>query len=169
MLKNNKNKGFTLVEILLYLGLMTIVISAASVVLTILIQGRLRSQSITEVEQQGTIIIQIITQSIRNADAVNSPTIGMNAASTSLDVYDAGNDPTVFDLASGIIQITEGTGSAVPLNAPNVVVSNLSFENVSRAGTPGTIRIQFDMNYNNTSGISLYDYSKTFSGSASLR
>lgn len=169
ILKKKTTKGFTLIEMLLYLALMSIVITAASVILNVLIASRLKSQAISEVEQQGVQVLQMITQSIRNSDAVNSPVMGANAASISLDVYTLGDDPTVYDLSTGELRITEGAGSPIPLNSSKTVISNLLFENVSRASTPGTIRIKFDISFDNQSGNVNYDYSKTFRGSASLR
>lgn len=50
-----------------------------------------------------------------------------------------------------------------------VTVSNLTFTNLTRAGTPGNVRIQFTLTHINPSGRNEYDFSKTFYGSASLR
>ena len=50
-----------------------------------------------------------------------------------------------------------------------VTASNLSFQNLSRTGTPGTIRIQFTLSHINPSGRNEYDFNKTFYGTASLR
>jgi hypothetical protein len=75
----------------------------------------------------------------------------------------------VFALSGGTITMTEGAGAAVSLTNNLVNVSGLSFSNLSRASTPGTVRIQFTITYINNSGRNEFDYSKTFDSNASLR
>ncbi|MBN1778639.1 MAG: prepilin-type N-terminal cleavage/methylation domain-containing protein [Candidatus Buchananbacteria bacterium] len=162
-------KGFTLIELLLYVAISSFLLLVISVFLSILLQSRIKNQVIAEVDQQGVQIIQIITQAIRNADIINSPTQGVNSTSLSLNTYNVGNNPTVFSLNSGVVRMTEGAGIAVDLNNSRVAVSNLSFYNLARTDTPGLIRISFDLTYINSSGRNEYDFSRTFYASAAVR
>lgn len=50
-----------------------------------------------------------------------------------------------------------------------VTVSNLTFSNLSRPGTPGTVRIQFTLTHINPEGRQEYNFSKTFYDTATLR
>lgn len=168
-LKPQLTNGFSLVEILLSVGVAAIILISLSLALAQVIESRVKQQVIAEVEQQGTQVIQVITQSIRNSDNINSPGIGTSSTSLSLDVYDGTLDPTLFSLSSGIIQIQEGSGSAVILTASPVTASDLTFTNLSQSGTPGTIRLQFTLSYTNPSGRQEYAYTKTFYASASVR
>jgi len=154
-------KGFTLVELLLYVSIVAVVILFAAAFLSLLMQSRLKNQTIAEVEQQGVQVMQTITQTIRNADTINSPAQGETAASLSID-------STIFDLSSGVIRITQG-GTPISLTNFQVTASSLSFYNLSRTDTPGTIRIQFTLAFVNPSGRNEYDYSKTFYQTATLR
>lgn len=163
------NKGFTLIELLLYMAIASIILLALSFIFSILLDSRVKNQTIAEVEQQGLQAMQIMTQTIRNAEAINFPSIGTTASSLSLDIITTANDPTVFDISSGVLRMTEGMGSATSLTNARVVVSGLSFYNLSRAGTPGTIRIQFTLTHLNPEGKSEYMFAKTFTGSATLR
>jgi len=142
---------------------------AVSVFLAMLLQSRIKNQTIAEVEQQGMQIIQIITQTIRNAEAITAPAQGTSASSLTLDVITSVNDPTVFDLSNGTIRIIEGAEPAIALTNFRITASGLIFSNLSRATTPGTIRIQFTLAHANPSGLNEYNFSKTFTGSATLR
>lgn len=164
-----KQKGFTLVELLLYLGLAAVLLLVISVFLAMLLQSRVKNQTVAEVEGQGAMVMNLITQTIRNAEGINSPAAGASAASLSLDAAGVSNDPTVFDLSSGTLRIQEGAAAPVALTSSQVTASSLSFQNLSRAGTPGTVRVQFTLSYINPSGRNQYNYSKTFYASASLR
>jgi Tfp pilus assembly protein PilW len=162
-------KGFTLIELILYLGIAATTILAVSALLFAILQSQVKNQTVSEVNQQGMQVMQIITQTIRNAQGINSPSTGSSAASVSLDVVAGADDATVFDLSGGALRITEGAGSAVPLTSSDVVISSLTFQNLTRSGTFGTIRVQFTLTYASPEGRSEYNYSKSFVGSATLR
>lgn len=164
-----KSSGFTLIELLLYVSIIGAAVLSIAGFLSLLMQSRVKNQTISEVEQQGIQVMQIITQTGRNAEAINSPSQGASASSLSLDVVTVANDPTVFDLSSGAIRIKEGVSSAVPLTNSRVTASDLTFQNLSRTGTPGTIRIQFTLTHVNPSVRNEYDFSKTFYETATLR
>lgn len=162
-------QGFTLIELLLYVAIAGVIMLAISVLLGMLLQSRIKNQTVAEVEQQGLAVMQLITQTARNAEAITSPAVGTSSAALTLDVVTVVNDPTIFDLASGVIRSQEGTGAVVSLTNSRVTASALTFQNLSRPGTPGTIRVQFTLTHGNPSGRNEYDFNKTFYGTASLR
>ena len=165
----NTQKGFTLIELLLYIGIASIMLLVTSVFLSTLLQSRVKNQTIAEVEQQGAQVMQIITQSIRNAENINFPSQGASASLLSLDVFNSSDDPTVFDISGESVRATEGVLPAVFLTNSRITASDLIFQNLSRDNTPGIIRIQFTFTHINTEGRNEYDYQKTFYTSASLR
>lgn len=163
------SKGLTLIEILLYVVIVATILFAVSIFLSALLQSRIKNQTIAEVEQQGAQLMQLITQTARNAESIASPAQGLSTSSLTLNVIATTSDPTIFDLSSGVIRITEGTSSAVSLTNSRVTASGLTFQNLSRTNTPGTIRIQFTLTHINPEGKNEYNFSKTFTGSATLR
>jgi len=142
------NKGFTLIELLLYVSIVGAMILSVSSFLPLLMESRVKNQTIAEVEQQGIQVMQIVTQAGRNANSIDFT--------------------TSFDLSQGVIIMNDGSGP-VALTNSRVVASNLAFQNLSRTDTPGTIRIQFTLTHINPSERNEYDFSKTFYGSATLR
>lgn len=169
MKKNHSQTGFTLIELLLYVAISSVMLLAISFFLQTLLESRIKNQTIAEVEQQGLQAMQIITQTARNAEAITFPITSTSASSLTLDVLSITNDPTVFDLSNNKIRITEGVSSPVELTNSRVTVSGLTFQNLSRAVTPGTIRIQFTITHVNPAGRNEYSFTKTFTGSATLR
>lgn len=164
-----KEKGFTLIELLLYISIASVIVFTTVYLFQFTLQSRVKNQTIAEVEQQGSQVMQLITQTVRNANTINSPTIGGNGTSLSLTVVDGANSPTFFDLSSGVVRIKEGTGATINLTSSRVSVTNLNFQNLSRAGTPNTIRVEFTITYTDSSGRNEYDFTKTFYGSTGLR
>lgn len=166
--RNFRKKGFTLLELLLYVSTAGLLLMALAIFLIMLFQARVKNQTISEVEHQGLQIMQSITQSVRNSEVINSPSAGGSASTLSLDVITGSLDPTVFDLSSGVLRIQEGVTAPVALNNSRVIVSGVSFYNTSRLGTPGIVRIQFTLTHQNPEGRNEYQYQKTFTTSAGL-
>ncbi len=164
-----RDSGFTLVELLLYVALLSIIVFSVGIFLNLLLQSRAKNQVIAEVEQQGVLAVQRIVQVARNSTLVNTPAVGTSGSTFSVNVPAGSLSPTVFTLSGGKITMQEGVGSAVDLTNSLVSVTSLTFSNVSRSSTPGTVRIQFTISYINNSGRSEFDYSKIFDSDASLR
>jgi len=163
------NSGFTIIELLLYVAISSIILLVTSLFLSTLLEARVKNQIIAEVEQQGVQVMQIITQTIRNAELVNSPANGASGSSLSLNTSLASTTPSIFDLSAGVVRIKENGNSVINLTNSKVSVSNLSFYNLSRPGTPGVIKISFTISAINNSNRNEYSFSSLFTGSASLR
>lgn len=139
--------GFTLIELLLYVSLSAIILLAIVMFASSLLEARVRNQTVATVDQEGNRAVSLITQTVRNSIAINSPTIGTESAVLSLNTGIGGNDPTVFSLVNGAIMMTEGANPAVALTSNLVVISNLNFRNLSRPGTPGNVDVTFTVDH----------------------
>ena len=167
--KSYKN-AFTLVEIVLYIGLVGIILLALSSFFTILIETRIRNQVISEIYEQGSQITQIISLSIRNSTSIVSPTTG-NTSTTTLSLNEPTRikSPTIFTISSSTLNITEGVSSSILLTSNKVKISNMSFSNVSLPSTVGSIKFKFTLIYINPDNKQIFNYSETFYGSATVR
>jgi Tfp pilus assembly protein FimT len=164
------SKGFTLVEMLLYVSLCAVFLLALSNLLSFLLESRIRSQTVSEVNQQGFQIMTLITGTIRNGRSVQTPVMGATSSSLSVTVTNSLNSPTVFDVSSGTLRITEGSNSPIPLTNGRVTVSSPVFQNVSSASsTEKIVKISFTISSVNQSGKNEYSFSRVFDGSATLR
>jgi Tfp pilus assembly protein PilW len=165
----NKQTGYTLIELLLYVAITAILLSALMAFFAMSLSGRVKSESIGEVDQQGSFILDTVTQALRNADSITAPAAGASASSLTLAMATSAINPTVFSLSGNTMQVKEGTANAVPMSTPRVKVTALTFKNLSRSGTPGSIQVVMTLSTVNTTGRSEYDYQKTFTTSVSLR
>jgi len=167
--KPQRSQGFTLVETLIYTAIFVMLVSALAVFASNLNSSRLRAQIILEVNDQGTSIVRTVGQAIRNAQSINSPTIGNSASSISVATVNPATNPTVFSQIGETIYMTEGAGNPIPLSNSKVRLTNLTFTNLSRSSTPGVIKFSFTMQ--NTAGTSRAEeqYQINFYGSATIR
>jgi len=163
-------KGFTLIELLLYVAIVGTLLIAISLFFGIAADARLKNQSVSEVNQQGTAAMEYIVQTLRNATSISAPAIGVTAASLTAVVPTGSLSPTIFDRSAGnALQVKEGAAAVVPLTSPDVQISNLAFDNMSRSATVEVVQISFTVSRVNTIGRNEYDYQKTFTSSVALR
>ncbi len=170
--RSNQDKnttGFTLIELLLYISIVGSLLVAIVGFLMLAVDARVKNQSVSEVNQQGTAAMEYIAQTIRNADTITSPAPATIGSSLTLTVPAAGLSSTVFDAPAGVLRVNEGATAAIPLTNSRVQVTNLAFTNLSRSGTNGIVRISLTVSRVNQSGKNEYDYQKTFVTSVVLR
>jgi prepilin-type N-terminal cleavage/methylation domain-containing protein len=168
---NTKQAGFTLIELLLYVSIVGTLLMSVTLFFVTTTNSLVKNQTVSEVDQQGQYAMELITQTIRNANSITLPTAGSAAsASLTLVVPTGSLSPTVFNLdGSNALQIKEGTAAELPLTNSKVQISNLQFTNLTRSSTPGIVQVSFTVSRVNSTGKSEYSYQKTFTSSAALR
>ncbi len=163
-------KGFTLVEMVLYVSLCSIILLIISMMLSSLLGSRVRSQVITEVNQQGFQVMHLITQTVRNGRSIQTPAPGATSQTLSLTTASPILNPTIFSVSSSTFFIQEGGKAPVALTNSRIRISSLTFQNISStSSTDKVLRVSFTIDAVNPEGRGEYSFTKTFSGSATLR
>ncbi|MEI6304615.1 MAG: prepilin-type N-terminal cleavage/methylation domain-containing protein [Candidatus Taylorbacteria bacterium] len=161
--------GFSLVETLVYIAIFSVLIISITNFFGTMSASRIRNQLTLEVNDQGAKVMKTITQALRNASQVNSPTIGNTGASLSLVTVAPVTSPTVFSLSNGTIFVTEGAGVATALTNNKVIANSLVFANLSHPSTPNIVKISYTLTSSTTASGPGGQYSFTFNGSGALR
>lgn len=161
-------RGFTLTELLLYIGISSIVLTATSAFLQYNLRASVRADVRNQVDQQLLHATDVITTKLRSADSISVPATGSNGGTLTFLPTGASVLPTVISLAGSSITISENGSAPVPLTGSNVSVDVLSFQNLSYSSTPGTVRVTITGSYV-SDGASEYQYSRSLTTSASLR
>ncbi len=169
----NNQTGYTIIEMLLYIAVFSLIIGSILAVAISITNQRIQNQVNQEVDAQGRLVMSSITQSLRNASTINTPSVGNSSASLSLNTTTAANNPTVYDSVIdqnvNKVRIKVGSASAEFLTSSRVSVSNLSFTNRAISGGRDSIEISFTLNYYNPSNKSTLQYQKNFYGVSTLR
>lgn len=170
----SKRSGLTLIELLLYIAIFSIIITTVVSVAISATAQRVKNNAVAEVDYQGEAVMSYISQTIRNAGSVNSPIANNSAGSISVNSATPTNNPTVFDSISDgsrqRIRSREGSPAVDNYLTNNrVTVTNISFVNSTVSGSLDSIRIQFTLQYYNPSGRPELNYQKTFYGGVTLR
>lgn len=143
MMKNNlqpttynpqPKSGFTLIELILYIALLSIFVTGAVLFSLDVVYGREKAFQQQVVEQSSRSTLARIAYEIRRAEKVNS------LSATSITLENGANDTTI-SLVAGQVQITtEGVGP-YNLTSNQVYVDNLTFSDESSNANSKTIGI----------------------------
>jgi type II secretory pathway pseudopilin PulG len=167
----SRQRGYTLIELLLYVVIVGALLTTVTFFYGTVTAARVKNQTIIEVNDQGAAVMDYVTQTIRNATAITAPATGLSAASLTLAVPTGSLSPTVFSLTGSApitIQVKEGAGAQVPLTNDDVQISGLTFKNLSRAATPGSVQVSFVIGRVNPNNVNEFDYQKTFTATAEV-
>jgi prepilin-type N-terminal cleavage/methylation domain-containing protein len=167
--KSLRQAGYTLIELLVYSAMISVLLTAVIGFLTLTIDARVKAETITQVDLQGAFAMDYITQTIRNATSITTPAAAGSGASLTLVVPTGSLSPTIFDLSgSSALEVKEGTAAYVPLTSNDLVISSLTFKNLTRSGSSGIVQVSFVVGHVNPSSQNVFDYQKTFTDSAEI-
>lgn len=164
-------RGFTLVELIIYITL-TVLIGTAILSFSIqVVETSQKSRSFQEVQQNARVAMQRMIQEIKSASDLNtgSSAFDVHPGVLSLEHQTGGLDPTVFDISSGTLRITQGANGPYDLTSSNVRVSNLVFTNLSSSGRVKVIRIEMTVDHANPGSRNYLDARTTVQATAVLR
>lgn len=170
-MKNRKTikNAFTLVEVILYMSLTSILVLMVAMLWVTASDTRDRSEAMSIVNTEGTHIISQLTQIIRNANSITTPTATNSGNSLTIAVPTSVLSPTTIALSGGNLSLTEGSNSPITLNSNRVSISSLTFRNVSKDYSVGSVRVEITISYINNTGKTSLNYSQTFYATATLR
>lgn len=138
-----KNKGFTVIELVIYMAIFAIVLGVS---VDFLFQSKTLEASVTqhqEVDRHARAALLEMTQTIRGAASVSSPALGTSSS----NLYLNSSAIRYFVNASGILQKTESAQTA-DLTSDSVTIQNLSFTTRGETGDPPAVSISFDVRSN---------------------
>lgn len=162
--------GFTLIELIIYAGIVCVVLVTASLFAWQIIQGNIKIGAYREIEQNANFAMEKITFAIKNASKIVEPDRpGVETDYLFLRMQDPAKTLTSFKIFDGKIKMTEGGRGPYFLTTDLVKVTNLKFTNLSYGDAPGTVRIEMTLEYLNPMGRSEYQAKVHLENSVSLR
>ncbi len=153
--KNKKNKGFTLIEFLIYSIIVTMFIGALIMTSVNLIQGNAYLNTINEVNNNMRFSLNKITYYIREAK-------NFSITGDSLLLTLNNNEVVLIFVEDDILKIQKNEEDPLFLiDVERIRVNNLSFTHISYPDAPKTIRIELSLKYYNPYNISIYNFETT--------
>lgn len=135
-----QRSGFTLVELLLYMGLLSIFLVTLTDLLVAILDVKEESAAVSPVEQDGRFIAERLAYDMYRAAAITNPS-ALGASANNL-AFTVGATTYYYGLSGANLQFGNSTGSPATstINGSETAVSGLSFQKIgSSAGNSGII------------------------------
>ena len=117
-------KGFTLVELLIAMGILSILLIIFSQVFVAIFSQQLSGETDAAVQQDTTYLFNRLTYDVAQASAIAAPALGATGQTLTLTV---GGVAYIYSLSGTTLTLTKGAGTAVALNGPDTRISNVTF------------------------------------------
>lgn len=166
--KKSSRAGVTLVEMVIYVLLLTF-ITGIIVQMLVAVGGVYRNIKLTrELESSGTIVMENILRESRNASSVvvDDSVLGTSPGILKIAGIDesGANYTIVYDVFSAAVRISKDGEPPVALTSSSITVSSLIFRNVNSGNSEG-VRIELEV----SEVAGLVSKSKKFYGFTVLR
>jgi len=138
----HQTKGFTLIEMLMYMGLFLILVGILLNIFLSILDTQLSSDTNSSVDQNGRYILARLIYDIQRAQAITTPSIPGQSTNTLQITANSINYSYALD-TNGNLQITDTTNHIGPdnLNQYDASISALTFSRLGNTGGENTIQI----------------------------
>ena len=164
-LHQRQKTGFTLMEILVYIGVLSIIVVVISSFLLWLSSSTTKARAMREVLDNARRVVEIMTYEIKKAKSVSS-------TSTATHLFLENATATEFYLcgtASTTLCLKKEFESPVNLTSDKVEIKNLTFTQIATATTTPSVQINLKVDYKNPGDIPEYQASVSITSTVSLR
>lgn len=127
-------KGFTIVELLIYMGLFAIILIPLMQLFGSIIDVRLESEATSAVAEDGLYILTRLSNDIHQSSNVLTPPLGSSGST----LHITGSNDNTYELNALDLQL-----NGQQLNSANISVSNLSFKTLGQSGGKMQVQISF--------------------------
>lgn len=167
----HNERGSTLVEFIIYVGLIGVVLTTAVMLMAEMLRAQAKSGALAEASRHARFGMSRILAEIREADSLNvgASTFGTNPGTLSLATASGGTNPTVFVVAGGALTVQQGAGSPVTLTGSNVTVDDFTVTNLSVNGRTQVVRVRLTVSSSGGSGFIDQDATVTLEGTARVQ
>lgn len=130
-------KSFTLIEILIYMGLMAALITILTNVFVTVLETQLESSSTSVVEIDGRYVLSRLIYDIHRSTSIVTPAVaGQTSSGLTLNISGINHTYTVTD---GVLYLD----GAFRLTSIDTSISNLSFTRIGNSTDNDTLQISF--------------------------
>ncbi len=171
MVNRNSNAAFTLVESLIYIGIVSIVVTGIVVFSITISNTRTKTYVVQEVQANTRVALDIIEREVRTADGIitASSSFGIDPGRLVLRKADPQADPTVIYLEEddGHLMLQQGESDPLHLTSKSINITELVFQNISSSSD--RVRISLMAEFDNPSNSKPFEYQQSLQTAVSVR
>lgn len=146
--QSSRKKGFTLVEVIIYVGLLAMVLVAVVNMFVLMGTSYNFLKLSRHMQTSATTAVDRMVRDIRNAQSINiaQSTLGTSPGVLTLNTTTAADTPQTlqFYVSSGILRVKQDGGDIGPVTLPDVTISSLIFRQIS-TGVSQAVKIELSL------------------------
>ena len=135
-------RGLTLVELLLFVGILALASGAIIGLMVLTNENRARQGATVDVEQNGLQLLQFLTNEIRHAERILGPARGSSGSILVLQVADDNSNPVIIAAQSGALLLVRRDAEA-NLTPVQVMVTEMRVWNTSVTDDRPSLSLSF--------------------------
>lgn len=163
-MKNHHKKATTIVELTLYMGLLSIFLVILFDLFSQIISTQTRSVAVSLVQTNGNFLLSKLTHDINQASAISNPlSLGSSATTMTLTI---GSTNASYAVSNGRLVMTDSSGT-FNLNDVDTTLSDFVVTRIGNSGGKAGLKIVFTLTSNVADNSSIK--TKTYQTFASLR
>lgn len=160
--KISRNRGTTLIELLLYLGIVSILLVGVGAVSMSALDARSKSRAVSSVYAGATTALSGIHRSLDENSVIRTPLFGTASSTLALAEVPSSTTSTQIFEANQQLFLTDTTGTTFPLTPSDVRVDAVTFTALGALGTSTSVAVTLAVSASSTSMWNSYRFSETF-------
>ena len=133
-------KGLTLIETVIYMGLLSILLVVLTDMLVSILDLRLETQAVSAVDQDGKFIIQRLNYDVSRSDSITTPANPGDTSSTL--VLDIDGESYTYSISGNQLDLTNNSGTQ-SLSGSESIISDLEFRKLGPAAKRTVVQTEF--------------------------
>lgn len=140
----NLKRGFTLFEVIIYVGLFSFALAIMMMAVATLLGNQNQNSGWVEVREEASFLMRKIQRELTAAKTVSAPAPGASGVTLSLTTYAPTGNPVVISFSGETVTLSRAGGTAYPLTAPSVRVHDVVFTSIpAEAGGVEAVTVAF--------------------------
>ncbi len=158
---NLREKGVTIAELVVYMGILSIVLLLFVQLFALIVNKQLETESVSSVQQDSNYLLLKFNHDFQQMDSITLPS---QPGQTSLVLKCATNMLETQYLVENQRLIASTSGTKIQLNGYDTIVSNPLFIRLGNGSSNDVVRITFDITSKakKQSGSEYYQFNSTF-------
>lgn len=136
-------KGFTLIELVIYIGILSILLGALSAIFTSIVDVQLESTATSSVNQDGRYLLSKLLYDVKSSSATVVPANPGTPSSTMQLTINSVNYTYSLNGNNNLQVVNNSTNETNVLNSYDTSLSGLTFTRIGNGGSSDTLRVSF--------------------------
>lgn len=141
--KFSNDRGFTLIELVLYMGILVMLLAVLSSIFSAIVDVQLNSSSLSSVDQDGNYLLGKFTYDVASSSAILTPASPGNQTSTLQLTINSINYTYSLNGSNNLQVVNNSTSQTDVLNSYNTSVSGLTFTRIGSGGNSDTVQVSY--------------------------